>query len=431
MRPLTTDHLSNPGTAPNGLRLFPRCWVAGVSLACLAVGAATWGPIHPASAAGLGGIVDKAKKAGGTISDAGKKTGGAISDAGKKAGKAVSDAAKKPAAATAGSQPAPAAKSGVSYPGFHPDDYLAFRIWKDSKEVGMRIGHPVLAHEIGKLSPYYQKDTDYNKIKAYDFQYAGLDAKNKEIKIKAKINYRKYEKYPPPLKGRYQSYNQTWGANCGVQLSVANGRFAGKGLVRKVESGWAGGPLGWIAEIFDTQFRILGFVIDGKDPGKLSDAMISTAAFLATASKAATTVKERNEYLSALIEQRVIFAKDVRFDNKGVWFVFGYSSPNAEKVSKLISSFPLDHVAKPGEDQVHFRYTIRNATDQPIRFRLPSGKDYTLAAGQKGSYVFTGRPPKAAVYVYNTSRSYRLTEGDHKFWWMPKEKRIGLDIAGR
>jgi len=35
------------------------------------------------------------------------------------------------------------------------------------------------------------------------------------------------------------------------------------------------------------------------------------------------------------------------------------------------------------------------------------------------------------VYVYDSDRSYHLRAGDHKFWWMRDERRVGLDIEGR
>jgi hypothetical protein len=81
--------------------------------------------------------------------------------------------------------------------------------------------------------------------------------------------------------------------------------------------------------------------------------------------------------------------------------------------------------------QVQFHYTIRNDSGRTVNFRLPSGRDYTLAPGQTGSYRFTGNPAAAKVLVHTTGRTYTLAEGNHRFWWMTKDNQIGLDVAGR
>jgi len=73
-------------------------------------------------------------------------------------------------------------------------------------------------------------------------------------------------------------------------------------------------------------------------------------------------------------------------------------------------------------------YTLWNASDQPIRFRLPSGRDYRLAPGRRGRYHNTYRGDPLTIHVYNTGRSYRLKSGHHKFFWYRPENRIGLDL---
>ena len=54
---------------------------------------------------------------------------------------------------------------------------------------------------------------------------------------------------------------------------------------------------------------------------------------------------------------------------------------------------------------------------------------YTLEPGKTFSGVsseINGDPPR--VTVEETGRTYKMKEGHHKFWWMTKEKRIGLDF---
>jgi hypothetical protein len=75
------------------------------------------------------------------------------------------------------------------------------------------------------------------------------------------------------------------------------------------------------------------------------------------------------------------------------------------------------------------RYTIRNDSGRSVRFKMkPSGKEYTLPAGETFRGVSSEVDGKApSISIDNTNRTYRLTQGDHKFWWMRSEQRIGFD----
>lgn len=70
------------------------------------------------------------------------------------------------------------------------------------------------------------------------------------------------------------------------------------------------------------------------------------------------------------------------------------------------------------------RHTVWNSTKKTVRFRLPTGKQYSLAPGKTGRYRNTGKNLK--IQVLNTGKTYRLTSGKHKFWTM-KNRRIGFD----
>ncbi len=75
-----------------------------------------------------------------------------------------------------------------------------------------------------------------------------------------------------------------------------------------------------------------------------------------------------------------------------------------------------------------FKYTIRNTTKVNVKFRLPSGKVYTLRPNQKRNYFIKKilyKKPK--IYVLTTGRRYTLKPGNHKFWWNKKANRVGLD----
>lgn len=65
-----------------------------------------------------------------------------------------------------------------------------------------------------------------------------------------------------------------------------------------------------------------------------------------------------------------------------------------------------------GSSQVRFRYTIRNEAGRTVRFRLPSGRWYTLRPRQTGSYRYTGLRSSAKAYIPNSkSGTYLLSAG--------------------
>lgn len=81
--------------------------------------------------------------------------------------------------------------------------------------------------------------------------------------------------------------------------------------------------------------------------------------------------------------------------------------------------------AKPKPNRIE--YSILNDTDRDVRFRLPSGKEYALKPGQVGQYYNT-HSDKPTITVLPTGKTYSLRDGNHKFWWMAKENRVGLDL---
>ncbi|HWG47310.1 MAG TPA: hypothetical protein VN688_31395 [Gemmataceae bacterium] len=78
---------------------------------------------------------------------------------------------------------------------------------------------------------------------------------------------------------------------------------------------------------------------------------------------------------------------------------------------------------------VAIKYTIKNDSNRTVRFRMePSGKSYTLDAGKTFSGTsneVNGKAPM--ITVTNSGRTYKLTAGNHKFWWMSKRQRVGFD----
>ena len=74
------------------------------------------------------------------------------------------------------------------------------------------------------------------------------------------------------------------------------------------------------------------------------------------------------------------------------------------------------------------KYTLWNDSGRTVKFRLPTGKTYSLDPGQKGSYQNTDSPEKLKIYVFSTDKTYRLEDGNHKFWWKKDEGRVAFDL---
>lgn len=78
-------------------------------------------------------------------------------------------------------------------------------------------------------------------------------------------------------------------------------------------------------------------------------------------------------------------------------------------------------------------YTIKNDAGRTVNFQMqPSGKSYSLEAGR----TFTGKSNEVngkdpTITITDTGKTYRLTPGNHKFWWMKDEKRVGLDLNAK
>lgn len=91
---------------------------------------------------------------------------------------------------------------------------------------------------------------------------------------------------------------------------------------------------------------------------------------------------------------------------------------------------PEGYNSKGGKDTiVPIKYTIKNASGRGVRFKMePSGKSYVLDAGKTfsgTSHEVNGKAP--TITITNSGRTYKLTAGDHKFWWMSSENRVGFD----
>ncbi len=72
--------------------------------------------------------------------------------------------------------------------------------------------------------------------------------------------------------------------------------------------------------------------------------------------------------------------------------------------------------ASPKRINGRIKYTIKNTAPYRIYFQLPSGMDYSLGPGQRGSYRNTGNPNAFRIYIYNTQQAYRLRTGNHVLW---------------
>lgn len=128
----------------------------------------------------------------------------------------------------------------------------------------------------------------------------------------------------------------------------------------------------------------------------------------------------------------LIVVTDVRI-KPGTWYSKTEKNWKGERSSKAGAVMLYDYAVYgprgTGSTTSKVRYTIRNDSGRTVRFSMrPSGKSYELAAGRTftgTSSQVDGKPP--SMTITNTGCTYRLTSGNHKFWWMKSEGRIGFD----
>ena len=85
----------------------------------------------------------------------------------------------------------------------------------------------------------------------------------------------------------------------------------------------------------------------------------------------------------------------------------------------------------PGDRKAEIKYTIKNDSGRLVRFQMqPSGKSYALESGRTfsgTSFEVNGKAP--TIKLTDSGRTYKLTSGSHKFWWMSNERRVGFASA--
>ena len=90
-------------------------------------------------------------------------------------------------------------------------------------------------------------------------------------------------------------------------------------------------------------------------------------------------------------------------------------------------AFTSRNDAADGEKK-EIRYSLWNDTKRNVKFRLPSGKTYTLSPGERETYHNEGVADQLNIHVYDNDRDYVLTSGKHKFFWMNEKNRLGFDV---
>lgn len=71
-------------------------------------------------------------------------------------------------------------------------------------------------------------------------------------------------------------------------------------------------------------------------------------------------------------------------------------------------------------------FTLENDSGREVEYIL-DGKQEKIADGEGYEYTFKGFfVPK--IYIFDAGKTYALSSGIHKLWWMQKENRVGLDL---
>lgn len=194
----------------------------------------------------------------------------------------------------------------------------------------------MIRHIVESQPQIWETDTRYNKRDAKNFRFLGLSPPVKEVKIGFEYRVRKYERNPFGG-GTYQIFGQSWDVEVASKYYVEDKKVKAQVAVTKADSDWASGILGWLANIYEGLFMVLGFIVTGGPVAKLSDALVLVAAN--TVVGIATyrgDIDQTFAELNSLNDNDVLYLVDVRFDDKGIWHTFKYDVSNYDQVVDFI-----------------------------------------------------------------------------------------------
>ena len=197
------------------------------------------------------------------------------------------------------------------------DDFLAIDVNVDRKELGIRIGNPILRHAFDKLPEHTIRDTNYNRQKLKFFKYEGINVQAREIKFYSRLRIQKFTDKVWPLSGTWCTYDNAWDIQSGLRLEVEDRAIKGNVTIHDTNSDWPSGIGGIFFSVFDAAFGSLSWIFTGRFT-TLSDivGVLGALIFNVTDSGNITSFLAEVDNLN---QRGLIYLNRTDYDVKGFW----------------------------------------------------------------------------------------------------------------
>jgi hypothetical protein len=197
------------------------------------------------------------------------------------------------------------------------DDLLAIDVNVDRKELGIRIGSPILRHAFDKLPTYKIRDTNYNRQKLKFFKYEGINVKGRELKFYSRLRIQNFTDKIWPGTGTWCTYDNSWDIQSGLSLEVVNRTIKGNVAIHDTNSDWPSGLGGIFFTAFDAAFGSLSWIFTGKFK-TLSDIVGVVGGLIFNVTDTGNITSFLGE-IDNLNQRGLIYLNRTDYDPKGFW----------------------------------------------------------------------------------------------------------------
>jgi hypothetical protein len=301
------------------------------------------------------------------------------------------------------------------------EELAKFNHFPTEREFHLRVGNILIREAIERQQPIKLKDTKFNKEEVKNFKFVGLDVGANRLLFEFDFQKTSYtetlvDKLINPILGWIpgniikvpeltKTFDKTWTIKAGMRYWVENREIKSELQVISVESDWPSGILGVLVGVIDEQFRILGFLAEGKDLGRLSDFVVLLGGFVGSA-LAKNQINATFDGLNRLNQSDVLYLKEIRFDSRGIWHIFKYDLSDVNAVSDFLTTyFPnlppviktllaLIRQAANGEtviltDPVYKTESILDFGGKSITVRSANGRAVLITPENRGKLTIT------------------------------------------
>lgn len=214
-------------------------------------------------------------------------------------------------------------------------NYLKLGVWVEHNEFGLRVGNRVIRQEVYTMSTY-EYTRGRNKIDiASHFTYEGTDVEENRVKIKYHFMTRKLQRSVWPG-GEYDAYATEVDVWMDINPVVEDGKFVFKPIIEKTDKGYEPMPEWWIDLMLEQRFELFDLIARNERPGQQTEIILRWPLKITNLGRHFNDVLLQTFCVASLRDSGVLREKDVRFDDKGVWFVFSYDPEHFNMIHDLV-----------------------------------------------------------------------------------------------